>query len=228
MSDAPGRSALGSPRTYHARIPWQQTTSHPNVAQRYKADNNDKAFPRDPYTKECHTCAVDGLQCIILYNIYILYHISIHAYHFSFEHVIIAWRICYLSNKSKYAEHSIRLFMFTITEHNNTNVKSPRKYGITGWCIQCYNKTGSISLSAMTLRPPGRGGGALTYMSSIGMCRDKDPLFCPDPCSRPPPLFFDVPRLTPTSIFSEYPPPPPPGIRPLIYSNHDWGRASGG
>ena len=55
MSDAPGRGALGSPRTYHARIPWQQTTSHPNVAQRYKADINDKAFPRDPHTLECHT-----------------------------------------------------------------------------------------------------------------------------------------------------------------------------
>ena len=54
MSDAPGRSALGSPRTYHTRIPWQQTMSHPKVAQRYKADNNDKAFPRELYTMECH------------------------------------------------------------------------------------------------------------------------------------------------------------------------------
>ena len=43
MSDALGRSALGSPRTYHARIPWQQNTPHLNVAQRYKADINDKA-----------------------------------------------------------------------------------------------------------------------------------------------------------------------------------------
>ena len=56
ISDAPGRRALGSPRTYHARIPWQNTTSHPNVTQRYKADINDKVFPRKPYTMECHTC----------------------------------------------------------------------------------------------------------------------------------------------------------------------------
>ena len=62
MSNAPGRSALGSPQTYHARIPWQQTTSHPNVTQRYKADINDKVFPRKPYTMECH------IYTYILYN----------------------------------------------------------------------------------------------------------------------------------------------------------------
>ena len=61
MSDAPGRGALGSPRTYHMRIPCQQNTPHPNVAQRYKADNNDKAFPRELYTYVCmyaymHAC----------------------------------------------------------------------------------------------------------------------------------------------------------------------------
>ena len=56
MSDAPGRSALGSPRTYHARIPWQQTMSHPNVAQRYRANINDKVFPRELYAMECHKC----------------------------------------------------------------------------------------------------------------------------------------------------------------------------
>ena len=63
MSNAPGRSALGSPRTYHARIPWQQTTSHPNVAQRYRADINDKVFPRDLYTMECHS--------IVLVNVHL-------------------------------------------------------------------------------------------------------------------------------------------------------------
>ena len=55
MSDARGRSALGSPRTYHARIPEQRNTPHPNVAQRYKADINDKVCPRELYTMECHT-----------------------------------------------------------------------------------------------------------------------------------------------------------------------------
>ena len=59
MSDAPDRSASESPWIYHARIHWQQTTSHPNVAQRYRADINDKVFPRDPYTMECHTLLVD-------------------------------------------------------------------------------------------------------------------------------------------------------------------------
>ena len=56
ISYAPGRSAPGSPRTYHARIPWQQTTSHPTEAQKYRADINDRVFPRNLYTMECHTC----------------------------------------------------------------------------------------------------------------------------------------------------------------------------
>ena len=54
MSGAPGRSAPGSPRTYHARIPWQQTTSHPTEAQRYRADINDKYSHGILYTMECH------------------------------------------------------------------------------------------------------------------------------------------------------------------------------
>ena len=36
--------------------------------------------------------------------------------------------------------------------------------------------------------------GALTYMSSTGMCRGKDPPFLTDPCLRHPPLFSSLTR----------------------------------
>ena len=65
MSDAPGRGGPGSPRTYHARIPWQQTTSHPTEAQRYRADTNDRVFPRDLYTMECHKWAKSNHKYIL-------------------------------------------------------------------------------------------------------------------------------------------------------------------
>ena len=55
ISDAPGRSAPGSPRTYHARIPWQQTTSQHTEALRHRGILMYTAFPRDLYSAECHT-----------------------------------------------------------------------------------------------------------------------------------------------------------------------------
>ena len=72
---APGRSAPGSPRTYHARIPWQQTTSHLTGALRCRADINDKAFPRNLYTMECHnitglSLSINGLPLSQIGNAY--------------------------------------------------------------------------------------------------------------------------------------------------------------
>ena len=58
-----------------------------------------------------------------------------------------------------------------------------------------------------------RGGGALTYMPSTGMCRSKDPPFLPDPCLRPP-FFRGVTRsLSSPSHFR-----PDLCLRPLLFS----------
>ena len=64
ISNAPARSASGIPRTYHARIPWQRTTSPPTEAQKHRAIFMYTAFPRDLYSAECHTCIY---VCVLLF-----------------------------------------------------------------------------------------------------------------------------------------------------------------
>ena len=73
ISDAPTRSASRSPQTYHARIPWQRTTSPPTEAQKHRAIFMYTAFPRDLYSAECHTCICATLcPCIVQLYVHVL------------------------------------------------------------------------------------------------------------------------------------------------------------
>ena len=62
------------------------------------------------------------------------------------------------------------------------------------------------------------GGGVLTYMFSIGMCRGKDPPFLPDPHLRPP--FLRVGPAPKTPLFIAVPAPKTPLVQPARTHPH--------